>query len=143
MTLPALPATTSDVVERAVINLLNECRNKRGLPVYSVDASLTSAARLHCQEMARFNFFDHDSPVHGHREVNDRVVAVGGKDGNLGENLYWCSGLHEAKVGDSVLAEWLSSPGHRDTALSSEYRLAGVGAFHRGKEYWVTLVCQE
>ena len=133
----------SEAVERAVMNLLNQARTKRGLPAYEADTALSGAARMHSQEMARFNFFDHDSPVRGHREVNDRVLAAGGKDGSFGENLYWCSGLAEAKVGGSVLAEWLSSPEHRDTVLSSEYSMAGVGAFHRGKEYWVTLVCEE
>lgn len=140
---PVLPATVSDTVERAVMNLLNQSRSKRGLSAYTPDPVLASAARTHCQEMARFNFFGHDSPVRGHREVNDRVLAAGGKDGNFGENLYWCSGLAEAKIGGSVLAEWLSSPEHRDTVLSSEYSIAGVGAFRRGKECWVTLVCEE
>jgi uncharacterized protein YkwD len=125
------------------MKLLNQSRAKRGLPDYATDTILASAARMHSQEMARFNFFDHDSPVRGHREVNDRVLAVGGKDGSFGENLYWCSGLADAKVGGSVMAEWLSSPDHRDTCLSTDYTIAGVGAFHRGKEFWVTLVCEE
>lgn len=143
LTLPVLPAGVSDALERAVMNLINQSRSKRGLPPYTADPILAAAARTHCQDMARFNFFDHDSPVRGHREVNDRVLDAGGKDGNFGENLYWCSGLAESKIGGSVLAEWLSSPEHRDTVLSPEYSLAGVGAFHRGKEWWVTLVCEE
>lgn len=140
---PGLPATVSETVERAVVTLLNQARAKRKLAPYSEDAVLASAARTHSQNMARFNFFDHESPVRGQREVNDRVVAAGGRDGNFGENLYWCSGLAESRIGGSVIAEWLSSPDHRDTVLSSDYTHAGVGAFHRGKEYWVTLVCQE
>ncbi|MFN8611340.1 MAG: CAP domain-containing protein, partial [Vulcanimicrobiota bacterium] len=116
---------------------------KRGMTPYLAEEVLARAARTHSQNMARFNFFDHVSPVKGQAEVSDRVVAAGGRDGNLGENLYWCSGLPEARIGGSVIAEWLSSPDHRDTVLSTEYTRAGVGAFHRGKEYWVTLVCQD
>lgn len=130
-------------MERSVLILLNQARAKRGLPAYDVDATLTTAARTHCLDMARFNFFDHDSPVRGHREVNDRVIAAGGKDGSFGENLYWSRGLAESKVGGSVLAEWLSSADHRDTVLSTEYSLMGVGAYRRGQEFWVTLVCED
>ncbi len=125
------------------MSLLTQARSKRGLPPFVWDSSLASAARLHSQNMARFNFFDHDSPVKNQREVNDRVRFVGGQDGNFGENLYWCSGLSQNRIGPSVLAEWLSSPEHRDTVLSPEYSSAGVGAYQRGKECWVTLVCRE
>lgn len=139
----ALPATTGEAVEQRVMLLINQARSKRGLAPYRSDAILASAARQHSQNMARFNFFDHDSPVRNQREVQDRVVAAGGVDGSFGENLYWCSGLAETRVGGSVLAEWLSSAEHRDTVLSSEYSKAGVGAFRRGKEFWVTLVCED
>lgn len=138
-----MPASTTEVVEERVMALLNQARIKRGLPAYRHDAILALAARNHCQSMARLNFFDHDSPVRAQREVNDRVRAAGGEDGNLGENLYWCKGLSEGKVGGSVLAEWLSSADHRETVLSNEYCRAGVGAYHRGKEFWVTLVCED
>lgn len=138
----ALPAPSSSALEQAVLVLVNQARVKRHLTAYRSDPVLAEAARVHCQNMARFNFFDHDSPVAGQREVNDRVIAAGGGDGDFGENLYWCRGMLESRVAGSVLAEWLSSTDHRDTVLSQEYSKVGVGAFHRGKEFWVTLVCQ-
>jgi len=140
---PAFPIRFSDIVEGSVMNLLTQARSKRGLTPFNWDPCLASAARLHSQNMAKFNFFDHDSPVKNQREVNDRVRFVGGQDGNFGENIYWCSGLPQNRVGASVIAEWLSSAEHRDTLLSPEYSYAGVGAYQRGKECWVTLICRE
>ncbi|MBS2034833.1 hypothetical protein JST97_07590 [bacterium] len=125
------------------MNLLSQARVKRGLPRYEWDPVLAKAARIHSENMARFNFFDHQSPVRNQREVNERVIFAGGTDGNFGENIYWCSGLAQNRVGPSVVAEWLSSEEHRETLLSREYSSAGVGAYHRGKEFWVTLVCKD
>jgi len=53
-------------------------------------------------------------------DVTARIVAAGGSEGNHGENLYWCRGLAEDRVGPSVRAEWLTSEGHRDTVLDVE-----------------------
>lgn len=125
------------------MNLLTQARSKRGLSPFIWDSRLAGAARMHSQNMAKLNFFDHDSPVKNQREVNDRVKLLGGEDGNFGENIYWCSGLPQNRVGPSVIAEWLSSEEHRDTLLSPEYSSAGVGAYQRGKECWVTLVCSD
>ena len=138
-----MPATVSEKVEQTVLFLINQNRIKRDLRTYDADEILAKAARRHCQNMARLNFFDHDSPVPNQADVTARVIAEGGHDGNLGENLYWCRGMPDNRVAPSVMAEWLSSPEHRDTVLSREYNKAGVGAFRRGKEFWVTLVCSD
>jgi len=135
--------TVSEKLEQTVLSLINQQRTKRTLRPYDQDDVLARAARGHCQNMARLDFFDHESPVPNQVDVIARVIAAGGHDGNLGENLYWCRGLADTRVAPSVMAEWLSSAEHRDTMLSREYNKAGVGAFRRGKEFWVTLVCSD
>ena len=143
LTVPALPATFSEAVERAVNVWINQARVQRGLKPFLNDEILVRAARGHSQNMTRLNFFDHESPVPQQFDVTARIVAAGGSEGNHGENLYWCRGLAAERVAPSVHAEWMTSPDHRDTVLSSEYTRSGVGAFRRGKEVWVTLVCSD
>jgi len=138
-----LPATFSEAVERAVNGWITQTRVQRGLKPFVHDEILVRAARGHSQNMARLNFFDHDSPVANQLDVTARTIAAGGTEGNHGGNLYWCRGLADARVGGSVRAEWMTSEGHRDTVLSSEYVRSEVGAFRRGKEVWITLVCSD
>ena len=47
--------------ESDVVDLVNVERQAEGLHPLTYDAQLTTAARLHSQDMAEQNYFDHDS----------------------------------------------------------------------------------
>jgi uncharacterized protein YkwD len=93
--------------------------------------------------MARWDFFDHDSPVEGRRQVEDRVRRAGGEGRFFSENLYWCKGLNARVISKSAMAEWMSSAEHRENILSTSVVRVGVGVARKGQEVYITQVFGE
>lgn len=135
---PTLPLSVSEVIEQGVLRLVNLERSKRQLPSLRADPALTAAARGHSQNMCKYDFFDHTSPVAGEAEMEDRIARAGGRFGTNEENLYWCRGLSFPKVPRSVLSEWMESPDHKAAVLNPESHFVGVGCYQKGTQVWVT-----
>lgn len=102
---PAPIGTQLLVVERNIIKRTNVERQRHGLPILSVDPSLTITARQHCQWMA------------GARNLTHTRIGVG-------ENIAMGqANTHEA------LRTWMNSSGHRANILSRGYRRMGAAAY--------------
>lgn len=125
----------NDIFER-----VNEVREARGLPPLSWDGRLAEAAQMHAEDMARRNYFSHESPEG--ETFRDRFARVGytprslsdGKSETIvwgGENLFLYAGPPEASaiVGEAI-SGWMNSPGHRENILRREFALTGVGVAH-------------
>jgi uncharacterized protein YkwD len=113
---------TSD--ERKVFELVNAQRRSQGEPSLVWDAELTRMARLHSENMAHQNFFDHKGPDgQGLRERSRANGIVGFRA--LAENLAYNKGF--ADVASCAVLGWMRSEGHRDNMLNAEFTRSGIG----------------
>lgn len=84
------------------------------------DSDLADAARLHAQDMADKNYFEHDS-LDG-RSFVDRVEATGYVGYPGGENI--AMGFQSAQA---VMQGWLNSPGHCQNLMDPDFVDMGLG----------------
>lgn len=114
------------------IALVNEKRQAAGVAKLQEDSALTKIAQLKAEDMARNNYFAHESPTYG--LPWEMAIALGYPTNQVGENL--ASGYITAN--ETVFA-WLKSPGHKDNMLLKSYTVIGVGYMEDsdGFPYWV------
>lgn len=115
-------------VRTAVLCLVNEERQARGLVPLRGQAQLARSAAAHAHDMVERRYFAHVTP--GGRHLASRVADAGylprrGGGWLLGETLAWGTGSLSTPAG--VVGAWLDSPGHRHVVLSRKYRDAGIG----------------
>jgi uncharacterized protein YkwD len=125
-------AEERSAAERELGRLVDEERQSAGLPPYRADDALDCAARMHAQDMARNDYFSHDSP--DGRTFVDRARSAGYDGAPLGENIALSS------TPASVVAMWMDSDGHRANLLSQEANEIGVG--NEG-DLWVVVIGRE
>lgn len=137
--LPLLPVTQGlEAAEREVLTQTNLERSKSGLKPLILDSRLSAAARLHALEMAQKNYFAHTSPTPSLETPTDRVHAAGSLDWGAGENI----ALNEevvAKVGATLMRQWMGSRPHRASILDRSYTHIGIGVYRdsSGRSYGV------
>jgi uncharacterized protein YkwD len=133
---PQAQTTASpDRLAQQVVERTNAERAKYGLPPLKRQDDLDTAARWMAQDMAGRNYFDHTDRQG--RNVNRRLPDFGYRDfQDIGENI--ASGQASP---DSVVADWMHSPGHRANILDPKFREIGVGyavgRTGRLRRYWV------
>ncbi len=111
--------------ENQVVSLINAERAAKGLPALTKQSQLTSAARIHSQDMACNNFFSHTSPTTG--SPFDRIAAQGYSYSWAGENIAAGYGSASATVDG-----WMNSLGHKSIILDPNYVHIGVGYAYWG-----------
>ena len=114
------PPGPSDFAQQ-VVELTNQERANNGLPPLKISDELTAAAEGHSQDMATNDCFSHYGCLDGSSPL-ERMLRAGYQPTWAGENI---AGGYSTPA--SVMAAWLSSPGHRANILSSNYREIGVG----------------
>jgi uncharacterized protein YkwD len=117
-----------DDIERtraAILCLLNQERTKHGLPPLRHNAMLEDASQVHSDDMARRNFFAHETPEGG--TPSQRMTAAGYPPGgvSVGENIYWGEEAMATPV--EAVDGWMHSPGHRENILRPQFAEVGVG----------------
>jgi uncharacterized protein YkwD len=115
------------VVRDATLCLINAERRRRGLPRLRFNRRLAKAAVRHARDMARHDYFAHDS--RDGRNFVDRIRRSGyirRSSGGwaLGENLAWGSGSLASPR--AIVRAWMNSPGHRSNILNRRFREIGV-----------------
>lgn len=117
-------------VEAAVADLVDQERADAGCGALERDSRLDAAARLHAEDMAANDYFDHTSQ--DGRGPTERA-AEQGYEGGVGENI--AAGYPDA---EAVMEGWMNSEGHRANILNCDYSVLGVGVADRdGTLYWV------
>ena len=133
------PDTESAFIEQTedhIHDMTNEERTSRGIRHLANDNHLDDIARSHSQDMADRNYFDHDTPEG--RDPTDRGMAAGyncRKDYGsyytygLAENIFTISraGSNPETLARQMVDSWMTSPGHRQNILDSDYDALGVG----------------
>ncbi len=96
-------------------------------------ADLATAARRHARDMARKNYFDHDS--RSGSSPSQRARAAGYR-GGTGENI--AAGYGSVA---RTMRAWLNSPGHCANIMSRSYKHLGIGYAYNAssdyRDYWV------
>jgi uncharacterized protein YkwD len=119
---PTTTATSSagaTEIEAEVTRLTNVERAKAGCGALRIDARLTTAARLHSQDMVDRGYFSHTSP--DGEGPGDRAEAAGYPSWS-GENI--AAGY---PTPTAVVRGWMSSDGHRANILNCSSKATGVG----------------
>jgi len=119
---------SSDDAGRAILCLLNEKRDRAGLPDLRSDGRLERAARQHNSRMDGTGCFDH--ACLGEGDLGRRLERVGYLGGGLtrwayGENIAW--GLERRGSPAAIVEAWMNSPPHRANILNRSFREIGVG----------------
>ena len=128
---PAANATPANATKRQIIRgtlcQLNRERGHHGLRPLKLNKLLARAARRHARDMARRNYFSHDTLGGG--SFVDRIRQAGYLKGanswTVGENLAWGSQGHSRPR--MIMRMWMNSPGHRANILSASFREIGIG----------------
>jgi uncharacterized protein YkwD len=127
----AANATTAHASKRQIVRAtlcqLNRTRAHHGLRRLRLNKKLSKAARRHARDMARRNYFSHDTLGGG--SFLDRIRRTGYLRGAhrwiVGENLAWGSkGYSRPQV---IMRMWMKSPGHRANILNGSFREIGIG----------------
>ncbi|GAA3048218.1 hypothetical protein GCM10017562_07930 [Streptomyces roseofulvus] len=112
-----------------VISLVNAERAKAGCGPLTANATLTSAAQGHSDDMAARDFFDHTNPDGD--GPGERVTAAGYPWTTYGENI-----AKGQTTPEQVMDAWMNSPGHRANILNCDFKEIGVGIHTDGGPYW-------
>ncbi|WP_232696664.1 CAP domain-containing protein [Brevibacillus daliensis] len=123
------PGTDSSVDKEAqeVLTIVNAERAKAGLQPLKLDSKLSKMAKDKAIDMAKNNYFDHNSPTYG--SPFDMMDKYGIKYKTAGENI--AEGQRNA---EEVMKDWMNSSGHRENIMNPSFTTIGIG-FHEG--YWV------
>lgn len=106
-------------LERRMIDLVNNERQKNGLQSLIVDPELTRIARIKSQDMVDNNYFSHNSPTYG--SPFEMLSSFGVKYLHAGENL---AGNRSVDAAHNAL---MNSAGHRQNILNPNFTHIGVG----------------
>ena len=113
-----------------VVVLVNEEREKQGLPALTVRKDLSEYAQLRSTEIV--DNFDHVRPD-GSSPLK-YVMSLSGVH-TAGENIAWGQSTPVA-----VMTAWMNSPGHRANILSASFTSIGVGCYeYNGRLYWTQI----
>lgn len=124
----AMPAQAGhDPLVEATLCLLNDQRERRDLPPLRNSPRLADAAQGHARDMAKHNYFSHDS--RSGASFIDRIRRTGYLDGArswiAAENIAWGTG--KMATPKAIVKSWMDSPGHRANILSGSLREIGIG----------------
>ncbi|QHC22942.1 CAP domain-containing protein [Streptomyces sp. GS7] len=125
---PAAVAAPASGIAARVVQLVNQERAKVGCSPLTLNAKLTNAAEAHSTDMA-----DHSNMSHTGSDGSDpgaRITNAGYSWSSYGENV-----AYGYDTPESVMAGWMSSPGHKRNILDCSFRDIGVGLAQPGS-YW-------
>ncbi|RLF89844.1 hypothetical protein DRN43_02985 [Thermococci archaeon] len=124
-------------IREMIFERINEIRRQNGIPPFKYNLTLEKAAQMHADDMARRNYFSHESPEG--ENFMDRLAKAGyrprsfsdGKSETIvygGENLFFYGGKGNVEsIVTEAIKGWMNSKGHRENRLRKEFALTGIG----------------
>ncbi len=110
------------------MQVINARRYVLGQQTLRLDERLSKCALGHSEAMQRLKFFNHESPVEGHKTPWDRAKKAEFEGNCTGENIYMGSTAAEA-----AYMAWWESDGHRFIMFQKEANTLGLGL---AGNYW-------
>ena len=132
--------THSDVIERVILDLVNQERAKVGVNPLQIDNTLQATARGHSDDMFLRSYFAHEDPD-GFSSADRIAEAHRQLIGLTGENIWMGVDVDlsdQKKTAASIMNDWMHSSGHRDAILKKTYTHLGVGVSIRGRDVRAT-----
>jgi uncharacterized protein YkwD len=143
------PSITILELEKNIHDLINRERQKHGLSPLVWNDTLSIIARKHSQDMARRNYFSHDTPE-GHDfsyrygqagyscavRGQGNIYYIGAENifqNNLYDRVVFVDGVvhydwnSEGKIAKTTVRGWMDSKGHRKNILTPHWRSEGIG----------------
>ncbi|WP_242018055.1 CAP domain-containing protein [Synechocystis sp. FACHB-383] len=115
-------------LQTQALSLVNRDRQLNNLPPLVADPLITKTAQGHAEDMAKRNFYGHDTPEG--KSPTDRYQALGGK-GGVGENIVVLPGSPHFSLNYGLVERfqksWMYSEGHRKNLLTPNYTKFGYG----------------
>ena len=135
--------------ETAVRERINDLRAETGIGPLSSTTTLVEAARAHCRDMHRREFYGHTNP--DGEEPWDRVPCRAGETihrgelgrmANRGSDRTWYTS-DPAELAGYVVEGWRLSEGHRRIMLDGQFSAVGVGiVIERGEFFCTAMFCR-
>lgn len=117
-------------LEKAMFELINYSRAKYNKEPLLFSPPLSEVARIHSHNMAEFGKVVHDLP--GCKDLSKRLKEANLKVLKQGENVASGSNIKE------VHQKLMSSPGHRQTILDSDFTHVGIGIVREEDLLYIT-----
>lgn len=120
------PRGEEQTLVQEVFRLLNEHRSQAGVSPLVWDTALAASMQGHVMHMAMHPFFSHNAPESAVAQHTTRARLCGSTA--TGENI-----ARGASTARAVMDMWISSEGHNQNMLNTNYRRVGIGTHQR---YW-------
>ncbi len=115
-------------LQTQALGLVNRDRQLNNLLPLVTDPLITKTAQGHAEDMAKRDFYGHDTPEG--KSPTDRYQALGGK-GGVGENIVVLPGSPHFSLNYGLVERfqksWMYSEGHRKNLLTPNYTKFGYG----------------
>jgi hypothetical protein len=115
--------------EQKLFELVNQEREKAGLPQLQWDNHLAESARGHAQQLSEHERLSHQYP--GEPEMGERIAATGLRFNAAGENVA------TAPTVEIAHEDLMASPPHRANILNPKYNALGLAVIMKGKQMYV------
>ena len=126
------------LMDAALFFRTNEERIKNNLPAFNFSIALEKAALGHSIDMVQQNFYSHDSPVPGKKDMTDRIKRVGIDCRTCAENIYDIFDEDPTywSLANNLVDGWMKSSGHRRNILNPSFTYLGCGAWPYNNPEW-------
>jgi len=117
-------AEIDTAAQNKMLVMVNQERQKAGLPPLTIDYKLQNIAIVHAQDMLFRGYFSHNTPEG--KTPFDRMNDAGIAYQYAGENLALSANV------DTSMAGLMHSPGHKANILSPNFQKIGIGVLNAG-----------
>ena len=128
--------TTVGPTISGVLSETNKHRTSEGLNALSLNAQLSSAARVKALDMFARQYFAHNSPTN--ENAGDVVANTGYSFLMVGENL----ALGNYKNSEVLVDAWMNSSEHRENIMRAQYKEIGIAierGIYQGQEVFIAV----
>lgn len=126
--------STVKAIEKRVIELTNQQRQRYGLKPLKHNWELSRVARYKSEDMRDSRYFSHTSPTYGSpfKMIRDFAIPFTA----AGENI-----AMGQRTAEQVVNGWMNSSGHRANILNERFTEIGVGYAKNsyGRTYWTQM----
>ncbi len=126
------PTQVDAGLEKAIMQRINEVRERHGLPPLEPNGALIQAARSHARDMACNKFIGHTGSD-GSNALT-RVSRQGYPASRIGENIFVSEGYPSA---EQTVDSWMDSLYHQSNLLNTFAQHMGVGVIGLGTIFYI------
>ncbi|NTW71552.1 MAG: CAP domain-containing protein [Eubacteriaceae bacterium] len=124
------PYTYSSAFEDEMLRLVNEYRVSKGVGAVGLKSDLKESARYKSLAMLQLNYFGHENPNFGNKNMDYLLWNVFGFThySGIGENLGMVASTSAANLSAQKLFEgFKNSPAHNENMLKADWTSMGIG----------------